>query len=148
MANTVKKALEQAKIDLEGYTPSKLPEMVDRSSTSFRIASSCAKTGNIYNPTVLSKNKYNNNFLLHLRSMEIDAIAELLSEVLVPVMEQEGVVISIITSQYGLNFKIISNVELGDIIHILRPVHLDKDRYVLSNGKIKHIYNFSVELTL
>ena len=144
----MKTTLKQVKTQFEQFDVELLPEMINKSSTSFEIACKCAGTTDIYNNVVLSKNKYNCNFLLHLRNLEIEAIANMLSDVLSPVMEQEGVVISIITSQYGMNFKIISNVELGEVIDALKPVMLYKDRFVLSNGKIKHIYNFSVELTL
>lgn len=147
MNKALKQAVNEARSELEQFQLANVHEKANPNAMSYKIAQKCAGRADIFNPAVLSKNKLNHNFILHIRTLEIDGVAEMLSKVLSPLMEQEDISVRIVTNYYGTNFKIISNVAIGGVIDALKPVILYKDSYQRANGEELHIYKFSIKLT-
>ena len=147
MANTIKQAVKFAVGDLEQFNLADLPEMINKDAMSYKIACSCVGTADIYNPAVLHKNRFNHNFQLHLRTLEVDAVADKLEEALSELMEQDGVAIQLVRSYYNVNFKLIANVELGLVVDALKPSILYKTTLEKRNGQKEYIYRFGLDLT-
>ena len=122
--------------------------MINKQAKSYEIACKCAKSKNIYEESVLEQNKFNLNFLHHLRSLEVDVCKELILNSIVSVGNIGACTINIVNTNSVDILKIIVNADLDSALEALDCEYYSKKAFKRANGQYKYIYEVKFNLTL
>ena len=122
--------------------------LINKEAKSYEVACKCAKTSNIYGASVLEANKYNANFLYHIRSLEIDVCKHLILNSVVSVGDIEACTIRIVTTNRSDVLKIIANADLDSALEALDCEYYTKRAFKNANDKYNYIYEVKFNLTL
>ena len=120
---------------------------INKEAVSFKIASKCAMTEDIYSPRVLQANKLNLNFLHHLRSLEMQKIEDNLKKVFSVANNNGAFSVRIVSSKYDNGLKIISSNNLDLMLEAL-PTEIILKNTLHYNNKVEYIYEVLFKLTL
>ena len=126
----------------------KFEKHLNKQAKSYEIACKCAKTADIYNKSVLQANKYNANFLYHLRSLEIDVCKELLLHSIVRAENIGACTINILVTNRSDVLKVIVNADLDSAFEALDCDYYTKRAFKKANGEYNYIYEVKFNLTL
>ena len=122
--------------------------IVNKEAKSYEVACKCARTANIYKASILEANKYNANFLYHLRSLEIDVCKELALQSVCRAEDIEPCSIVIVTTNRADVLKIIANAELDSAFEDLDCEWYSKRAFKTADDNFNYSYEVKFNLTL
>ena len=122
--------------------------LINKEAKSYELACRCARTNNIYGASVLEAMRYNFNFILHLRSLELDACKQLVLNSIVRAGDIGACRINIVNTNKDDVLKIIANAELDSGLELLECSYYNKRAFKLKDGSYKYIYEVKFDLTL
>ena len=126
----------------------KFESKINKQAKSYDLACKCARTSEIYSASVLEANKFNLNFLYHLRQLEQAVCKELVLNAIVSVGDIGACTIKILNTNNVDILKIIVNADLDSALEALDCDYYTKRAFKLRSGEYKYIYEVKFNLTL